>query len=116
MLLLGFLNSNYKEINLKKDRAAKKSVFEFYKAILKLRKESDEIIYGELKVLSQPEDEYWLFERELDGKKIVVCCNFEKENKITLPYDTAKLLLSNNIDRKDASCDYSAYEVAIYRI
>lgn len=110
------LHSNYKDINLKKDRESKKSVFEFYKAILKLRKENDEIIYGDLKVLSQPENEYWLFERELDGKKIVVCCNFENESKIKIPYDNAKLLLSNNIDRKDASEEYSTYEVAIYRV
>jgi len=110
------LHSNYKDINLKKDRESQKSVFEFYKAILKLRKENDEIIYGDLKILSQSEDGYWLFEREFNGKKIVVCCNFEKENKITIPYDNAKLLLSNNFDRKDASEDYSVYEVAIYRI
>ncbi|MBO5020153.1 MAG: hypothetical protein J6D52_05770, partial [Clostridia bacterium] len=110
------LNSNNKEINLKKDRESTKSVFEFYKSILKLRKENDEIIYGDLKVLSKPEDKYWLFERELDGKKIIICCNFENESEITLPYDSAKLMLSNNIDRKDASCYYSAYEVAIYRI
>ena len=110
------LNSNYKDINLKKDRSSKESVFEFYKSVLKLRKENDEIIYGNLKVLSQPEDKYWMFEREFDGKKIIVCCNFEKDSKITLPYDNAELLLSNYVDRKDASSDYSTYEVAIYRV
>ena len=110
------LSSNNKEINLKKDCESEKSIFKFYKSILKLRKENDEIVYGELKILSRPEDTYWAFERSYNGGKIVVCCNFEEENNIIIPYKNAKLLLSNNIDRKDASNNYSAYEAAIYRI
>lgn len=110
------LNSNHKEINLKKDRESENSVFEFYKSLFKLRKESNEITYGDLKVLSKPEDGYWLFEREYNGGKIVICCNFEKENKITFPYENAKLLLSNSKNRKDSSACYSPYETAIYRV
>ena len=103
-------------INLKKDRESKQSVFEFYKTLLNLRKEKNEIIYGELKVLSNETDKYFLFEREFVNKKIVICCNFEEANKIEIPYSNLELLLTNSISRTDNSVDYAPYEIAIYEV
>lgn len=110
------LNTHYMNINLKKDRESKQSVFEFYKTLLNLRKEKNEIIYGELKVLSNETDKYFLFEREFVNKKIVICCNFEEANKIEIPYSNLELLLTNSISRTDNSVDYAPYEIAIYEV
>lgn len=110
------LNTHYREINLKNDRVSNKSIFEFYKALLKLRKEHNEIIYGDLSVLSNDADKYFVFEREYEGEKLIICCNFEDENKIELPYSNVELLLSNSAVRTDCSVDYKPYEIAVYKL
>lgn len=110
------LNTHYKGINLQKDKAAEKSVFNYYKSLLKTRKESKAIIYGDLKVLSKETDSYFLFEREFEGEKLIICCNFEDDNTIELPYNNLELVLSNSISRKDNDASYKPYEAAIYKI
>ena len=110
------LNTHYENINSKKDRESEKSIFEFYKSLLKVRKEHNEILYGDLKVLSKDTDKFFMFEREYYGEKIIICCNFEEENKLQIPYSNFKLLLSNFKCRKDNSLDYKPYEIAIYKI
>ena len=110
------MNTHYREINLKNDRVSNKSIFEFYKALLKLRKEHNEIIYGDLSVLSNDADKYFVFEREYEGEKLIICCNFEDENKIELPYSNVELLLSNSAVRTDCSVDYKPYEIAVYKL
>lgn len=107
--------SLYKEINLEKDLQSEKSVFGFYKKLLKLRSESPEILYGDFKVLSGKDDGYFAFIREFEGKKILVICNFEENSKIELGFD-GKLLLSNYNRTSGADGEYSKYEIAVYGI
>ena len=110
------LNSHYKNINLANDRNSDKSVFEFYKALLRMRKDSNAIIQGSFKALSTNEDTFSLVEREFEGEKILICCNFEEENNIKIPYSNLELILSNSKSRIDANSNYKPYEVAIYKV
>ena len=90
-------HSNYRNVNLEADRASEKSVFRFYKELLKLRRENDAILYGGLEVLSNPEDAFFKFRREYNGEAFTVICNFEQENTIEVPADAA-LVLHNYAD------------------
>ena len=105
------LHSEYKNINLKKDRESEKSIFNFYKALLKLRSNSPAILYGSLNVLSKDEDSYFVFEREYEGEKITVICNFEEENNFEIPQN-AEILLSNY---KDRASKMRPYEILILK-
>ena len=104
-------NSRYKEVNLEADKSGCKSVFRFYRDLLKLRRESDAILYGSLEVLSKEEDPYFLFEREYQGEKLTVAINFERESSIPLPED-AQVVLRNY---SDTAKKFRPYEVIILK-
>ncbi len=108
------LHSRQKEINLEKDLAAGHSVFRFYRGLLQLRNTEPALTEGELEVLSRPEDDYFAYTRTLDGDKILIVCNFEKEQDISLP--TAGTALLANLGRKDVSGNYAPYECAVFRV
>ncbi len=102
------------EINLENDIESEKSIFKFYKKLLSLRNSSDTIRYGNYKMLNSDSDDFFVYERELDGEKYIIICNFEKESEITVP--DGKLVLSNY---NDALCDdkkFRPYEIAVYKI
>ena len=109
-------NTHYKTVNLEADRNSDKSVFNFYKSLLKIRKENNAIILGSVKALNGKDEKYSIVEREYEDEKIVICCNFEEESKIEIPYSNLELLLSNSLSRKDNSSDYKPYEIAIYKV
>ena len=101
---------------LEADRNSDKSVFNFYKSLLKIRKENNAIILGSVKALNSQEDKFSIVEREYDGEKIVICCNFEEESNIEIPYSNLELLLSNSKCRNNNSSVYKPYEIAIYKV
>ena len=105
------VHSRHGEVNLEADKACEKSVFRFYQQLLKLRKESDAILFGSLEVLSGDSDPYFLFRREYQGEKFTVVINFEEESEIPLPRD-AEVVLRNYAD--DADC-FRPYEVKILK-
>ena len=105
------VNSRYEEVNLEKDRASEKSVFRFFKALLKLRSNTPAILYGTLNVLSRAEDPFFVFEREYEGEKYTVICNFEQESTIEVPENTT-VVLQNYLDRADT---FRPYEILVVK-
>ena len=110
------MGSRYKEINLESDLASEKSVFKFHKALLALRKENEVLRQGKFIPLHKQEDNYALYVRELDGKRISVVCNFDTTNKIDLPETKGKLLLSNYGRVDGDNSDFAPYEIAVYSL
>ena len=108
--------SRYQEINLAKDKASQKSIFAFYKKLLEFRKNSPTILYGSYQEITAKNENCFIYEREFKGETITVVCNFDKENKIQLPYKNAKLLLSNYTENRSISGVYSPYELAVFKI
>ena len=110
--------SRYKEINLEKDKTSQKSVFEFYKALLAFRKSSPTILHGGYKEITGENKNCYIYERELNGEKFVIVCNFEKENEITLPHKEGIHVLGNyeKSNNRPLSGKYSPYELAVYKI
>ena len=108
-------HSRSKEINVKADRAADKSVYRFYQQLLKLRTGNDAFLDGDLEVVSKPEDDYFVYTRTLGDEKWVVVCNFEKEQSIELPFECEAPALAN-LGRKTADGAYAAYECAAARV
>ncbi len=101
------------EINLAADRTDKKSVFGFYQSLLKLRSASAAVRYGDFKVMSKPEDNFFVYERSLDGEVYAVVCNFEKESQFELP--RGEVVLSNYCRSSDDKSPFAPYETAVYR-
>ncbi len=104
-----------KQINLEKDLASSKSIWRFYRDVLKLRRENPALTEGFFQAISQPEDPYCAYTRKLEGQEILVVCNFEKASEIKLP-EEKKLLLSNyGLTEKNGST-FAPYEIAVFRL
>lgn len=94
------LNENYKEINVAQAEADENSILNYYRKLLKFRKEHEVAIYGDYKEHYKNSDKLYVYERNLDGEKILVVCSFsEKSVNFTAPdgIDLSKgeLVLSN---------------------
>lgn len=86
-----------KEINLESDVSADKSIYKFYRSLIKLRKSNDVLKFGCYKkeCLS---DKCFIYSREYCGQKLLIICNFSETCKIDLKYLNVKEILCNNYD------------------
>ena len=110
------LYSRYKEINLQKDKASEKSIFAFYKKLLDFRKNSPTILYGSYKDVTGKNTNCYIYQREYHGEKILIVCNFEKNNNISLPYKEEILLLTNYTSKRSINGKYAPYELAVFKL
>ena len=94
------VNPNYTEINVESQLNDPDSILNFYRAALKLRKENPLIIYGDYKEHLPRSRELYVYERNYEGKKLLVVCSFtEKPVRFDAPagivLSEEKLVLSN---------------------
>ena len=93
------VNPNYTKINAKEQMARENSVFNYYKKLIALRKEYEIIVYGDYNLLLPEDEDLFVYERSLDGKKLLIACNFS-ENEREFDFDTVKngKILTNNYE------------------
>ena len=94
------LNPNYTEINVAQAEKDENSILNYYRKLLKFRKEHEVAIYGDFKQYYENSDKLFVYERTLENEKILVVCSFsEKGVNFEAPagYDLSKgeLVLSN---------------------
>ena len=79
--------------------ARENSVFNYYKKLIALRKEYEIIVYGDYNLLLPEDEDLFVYERSLDGKKLLVACNFS-ENEREFDFDIVKngKILTNNYE------------------
>lgn len=73
------LNENYKEINVAQAEADENSILNYYRKLLKFRKEHDVAIYGDFKQYYENSDKLFVYERNLDGERVLVVCSFTEK-------------------------------------
>ena len=73
------VNPNYKKINAELEMADPDSVFNYYKKLIALRKNHEIIVYGSFKGLLEDSEAIYAYERQLEGKRLLVACNFSSE-------------------------------------
>ena len=89
------VNKNYKEVNVENQQFDEKSVFSFWKRMIKLRKENDVLALGDFNSLYEGKYVY-IFERNYRGKKLISVCNMgAKKQKISAKYAQGRLVISN---------------------
>ncbi|MGP1434368.1 MAG: glycoside hydrolase family 13 protein [Catonella sp.] len=91
------VNPNYTKINAKEQISREDSVFNYYKKLIALRKEYEIIVYGDYNLLLPDDEDLFVYERSLNGQKLMVVCNFS-ENERDFNFeeiDTGKVLVNN---------------------
>ena len=102
------VNPNYVKINAKEALADPDSVFYYYQKLIRLRHENPVIVYGAFRPLMMDSETVYAYERELDGQKLIVACNWtDKEQPCTL-FD--ECMDAQSADAKGAAELISNYE------
>ena len=94
-----FVNPNYTEINVEAAEKDPDSILNFYRRLLKFRKENDVVIYGTYEEIYKDSNELYAYIRRLGSKKVLVVCSFsEKAVGFTAPdeLDLSKAELAIN--------------------
>ncbi len=85
------INPNYETVNAGDAVARENSVYAYYKELIRLRKSSDLIVYGDFELLYPDSDEVFVYRRTLGDEKLFVACNFtDHEVEIDVPEEFAK--------------------------
>nr|WP_294653348.1 alpha-glucosidase [uncultured Blautia sp.] len=95
------VNPNYTKINAKDQVNREDSVFKYYQKLIKLRHESDLIVYGTYDLILDDDKDIYAYTRTLGKEKLIVYCNFsENTREVELPeeFTDGKILISNYND------------------
>lgn len=116
------VNPNYKDINVAKQLKDPKSVLNFYKNMINIKKENEIFTYGKYDIILPKHDKIYAYTRTLGDEKVVVICNLKDTdalyecNDFNLSHDG--LLLSNyDVNHHDdiARIKLKPYEARLYR-
>ena len=97
------VNPNYTKINAKDQVNREDSVFKYYQKLIKLRHESELIVYGTYDLILDDDKDIYAYIRTLGDEKLIIYCNFsENTREVELPeeFTNGKVLISNYIDAK----------------
>ena len=95
------VNPNYTKINAKDQVSREDSVFKYYQKLIKLRHESDLIVYGTYDLILDDDKDIYAYIRTLGDEKLIVYCS-ENTREVELPeeFTDGKILISNYNDAK----------------
>lgn len=74
-----FTNPNYKEINVAAQENDPDSILNFYRKLIKFRKEHEVCIYGDYKEHLKESRELYVYERNYEDKRMLVICSFTEK-------------------------------------
>jgi oligo-1,6-glucosidase len=115
------VNPNYTEINVAAAEKDPDSMLHFYRKLLKFRKENEVVIYGDYKEHYKKSKDLYVYERNYEGKRLLVVCSFtEKAVDFKAPagFDLTKgeCVLSNYHDTDIVNNGFTTkpYETRVY--
>ncbi|MBS1970223.1 MAG: alpha-glucosidase [Bdellovibrionales bacterium] len=92
------VNPNYKTINVETEEKDPKSVLNFYKQLIRLRRDNKIFIYGDFEMILQSHTEVFAYTRHLNGQTAWIICNVKgQKTHVEMPAEVAnaKMLISN---------------------
>ncbi|WP_134706715.1 alpha-glucosidase [Rahnella sp. CJA17(1/100)] len=111
-------NSNYREINVAQQREDKHSVLNFYRALIRLRRQMPALIEGNYQLLLPSHPHIYAYLRTLENQQILVIGNFsacpQEVDSQQLALEGAQLLLGN-YQEEGALHILRPYETRIYQ-
>lgn len=118
------VNPNYKSINVEEEINNEDSILNYYKKLIKIRKDNEIVVYGKYDLLLEESEEIYSYMRTLNNERLLVICSFSKEETtFNLPseieYNSKKLLIGNYdvcIDEQLENIKLRPYECRVYVI
>ena len=112
------VNSNYTTINEAVQDKEPNSPLNYFRKIVKLRKENAVLVYGKYTLLDKSNPDVYAYTRELDGKKFLILLNFRSDAKaanIGLDLSKAKILIDNYTE-PSTDGKLKPYEAVVYQL
>lgn len=112
------VNPNYKTINSQALEKDPNSTLNYFRKLVKLRKNNPVLIYGKYTLLDKENPNVFAYTRELDNKKLLILLNFsEKNTKVTIDINlaNAKVLLGN-YTKSSSDGNLKPYEAVILEL
>lgn len=88
------INPNYRDINVENQLNDKDSILNFYKKMIKIRKENEALIYGEYKLILEDDENIYSYIREFENEKFIIITNLT-DKKVEFSYDEEVLKYEN---------------------
>ncbi|MFN8253247.1 MAG: alpha-glucosidase [Ferruginibacter sp.] len=112
------VNPNYTTINAAAQEKDAASPLNYFRKMVKLRKENPVLVYGKYTLLDKDNDSVFAYTRELDGRKLLVLLNFkDKPATVNTGIDISKAkILINNYPAASAGGTLKPYEAVIYEL
>ena len=112
------VNPNYKTVNEAAEEKDPNSCLNYFRKIIKLRKDNLILVYGKYTLLDKDNPDVYAYTRDLDGKKLLVLLNFKSTTakaNTGIDISKAKVLLGNySTPSKDGILQ--PYEAVIYEL
>lgn len=109
---------NYKDINVEKQLNDKNSILNFYRQLIKIRKENSSIVNGKIEFYNLEHSDIFMYKRINEDEEIIVICNFyPKKTKIKIDdIDGYELLLTNSENKKlEENMLLNEYDTYVYK-
>ncbi|MNL21879.1 Oligo-1,6-glucosidase [compost metagenome] len=108
------VNPNYQQINVEAESKDPESILNFYKKLIRLRREHKVFIYGTFELILQDHPDVFAYTRTLNNQEAIVVCNLRGKNtKVDLKSDM-KLVLANYQGVRADLMDLKPFECRVY--
>jgi oligo-1,6-glucosidase len=112
------VNPNYKSVNAAAQEKDANSTLNYFRRIVKLRKDNPVLVYGKYTLLDAQNPDTYAYTRELNGRKLLVLLNFTNK---TAPAQTGMDLgnatvLIGNYQKPSKSGMLMPYEAVVYEV
>ena len=74
-----FVNPNYREVNVRSQEHDADSLLNFYRELLRFRREDPIAVYGDYRELMPRDKQRYVYERNYQGRRLLVICSFTSE-------------------------------------
>lgn len=118
-----YINPNYTEVNVEAAEKDENSLLNYYRKLLKMRKENPIVIYGDFKLYYKRSKKFFVYERNYEGQKMLVINSFSDKNEPFVVPDAfdiekSELLLSSYecSDNPSKHIELRPYESRVYLI
>jgi alpha-glucosidase len=116
------VNPNYTEINVERQEQDEKSILNFYKKMISLKKENEIFTYGTYDLLLEDDKQIYAYTRTLGEEQVVVITNLSKKEAVfetELSLNSENLLLANEEVAAHGDVTHislNPYEARVYRV
>ena len=112
------VNDNYKTVNVSAQEKDENSILNYFRKMVKLRRDNDVLIYGKYTLLDIDNPDVFAYTRELKGRKFLVLLNFKnKASTVDTGIDLSRAVaLINNYATPSTGSSLRPYEAAVYEV